>query len=170
MYAIKGPFNLVESLLWISLLILALFPYLVLLEVIKPEPYEDVEVVELKVHENAVVFEANFYKNEVCIYDELGVFVKSLGTWKRIAWYDLDPPHHDRLAGGNTLRIGFALSDFLNADRFEIRTRHFCDGVKVDKVFYASGPLCPSQGEEFCTDLTAAQVANRIEESEHGHR
>lgn len=116
---------------------LLLLPWANLLEA---RPYTKVEVVSVTVEDDHILVIANFRKNE-CVFKRLEVFGEDLGQTYRLQWSNAGVaieedlgPNYDRLAGDQTLRLRVQ-TDGQPYDRIEIRTRHECDGVIVDKVF-----------------------------------
>lgn len=98
-----------------------------------PVPYHNVDVRNLVVSEDTVSLIATFEKNDECTYVNLGVFGGNLGEWDRLDWEDLDVPQGDRFAGHQTLRMRIMIDKPYEV--IEVRTRHDCDGEKVDKIF-----------------------------------
>ena len=101
----------------------------------QPVPYGHVEIKEVRETENNVLFVANFIKVK-CSFEKLQVQGETLGVWQVIQWASDD--RGDRLAGKETLSISFIASPD-QFDRIQIKTRHDCDGKKVDKIFAEGG-------------------------------
>lgn len=101
---------------------------------VKPEePYSNVVLRHLETSNENVRIIASFQKNDVCTFQDLGVFGGNFGEWDRLTWRDLDVSQGDRLAGGQTLRIEIDISK--PYQQIEVRLRHDCDGEKVDTIF-----------------------------------
>lgn len=108
-----------------------------------PEPYTDVELVQVAWMGDDVHLSANFIKNDECVFEELKIFVQTKdGTWRTLPYFDIDgQPDGDRLEGQQTLDLGIANVGHLreNVAVLEMRTRHNCrvgdSFVKNDKVF-----------------------------------
>jgi hypothetical protein len=103
-------------------------------------PYTNVQLVSVAKTDTAVTITANFRKTD-CSFQRLEVFGYDLGQtyvldWENVVVRDeVDRGfNYDRAEGGHTLRIKVKLPD-TSYDKIEIRTRHLCDGAKVDKVF-----------------------------------
>lgn len=101
----------------------------------QPIPYGHVEIKEVRTIDDDVLFVANFVKVK-CKFERLQVQGETLGVWQVIPWASDD--RGDRLAGVETLSISFRASP-TEFDRIQIKTRHDCDGVKVDKIFAEGG-------------------------------
>lgn len=102
-------------------------------------PYRGVDVRKAERVGSEVHFVANFTKTN-CKFQRLRVVASIADETRFLAWRDLDklPENEDRGQGRQTLRIGInALPGF---DWIEIRTRHDCDGKKVDRVFHRIEP------------------------------
>lgn len=100
-----------------------------------PNPYNNVSVVSLERGKETLKVEANFTKLG-CDFVRLDVVGIANEATAILNWEDNFslPPDHDRAKGSQTLSITINLPD-INFERVEIRTRHNCDGLKVDKVF-----------------------------------
>jgi len=108
-----------------------------------PNPYDNVEVVDHGYNPDGTSYfiVANFIKNEECSFVDLGVFGSYLGQTKRLEWSDPTTDRsHDRLVGHQTLEISIAVGG-TPFDQLEVRTRHLCDGEKVDRIFAIIQPL-----------------------------
>jgi hypothetical protein len=101
----------------------------------QPVPYGHVEIREVRETGKNVLFVANFIKVK-CTFDRLQVQGETLGVWQVIPWVSDD--RGDRLAGKETLSISFKASPS-EFDRIQIKTRHDCNGRKVDKIFAEGG-------------------------------
>ena len=103
---------------------------------LEPKPYKDVAIVSVvKDSDYSFVVTANFVKVG-CTYKRLEVAGISLAkTTTTLTWQDLDQVDTgDRSTGSQTLSIR-VLTGGDQYDKFEIRTRHDCNGKTVDKVF-----------------------------------
>lgn len=98
-----------------------------------PEPYHGVQDISIVTTDTGLLITANFIKRDDCTYETAEVFRQRLGFWEHMEWKDLERAK-DRLAGNQTV-IFEVLGEFLSGDTVEIRTRHVCNGVKVDKIF-----------------------------------
>lgn len=98
-----------------------------------PDPYHSVQDIKIEHTETGISIVANFIKNDGCIYETAEVFRERLGFWEQMHWSDVDRAK-DRLAGNQTVIFEIE-GEFLTGDRVEVRTRHICGGVKVDKTF-----------------------------------
>ena len=103
-------------------------------------PYTDVQLVSVAKTDTAVTITANFRKTD-CSFQRLEVFGYDLGQTYALDWENVVVRDevdrgfsYDRVEGGHTLRIKVKLPD-TSYDKIEIRTRHLCDGAKIDKVF-----------------------------------
>jgi hypothetical protein len=100
-----------------------------------PDPYSNVSVISTeRVRDNVEVL-ASFRKNE-CTFIRLETFGSRTGVLVYTNWNDLQGhgKEHDRIAGEHTLAISIRAPQG-QFDSLEIRTRHDCNGVIVDKVF-----------------------------------
>jgi hypothetical protein len=99
-----------------------------------PHPYSDVKVLAATKSEDNVTIEATFVKNE-CSFVRLEVFGDATGVPIRLEWSGVDgtPDNYDRAAGSQYLAI--EVQGAVAFDNLEVRTRHDCNGVVVDKVF-----------------------------------
>lgn len=128
-------FHLKDSLWGGFISLFVVIPTLFLSDVLKPKPYSEVEVIEVSQEDRSVYLVANFVKNDACNFQTLSVFGEKFDRWSGpLDWRDSDKPRGDRIAGHQTLNI---VIDTLGTeyDILEVRTRHLCDGGKVDKVF-----------------------------------
>lgn len=98
-----------------------------------PDPYHSVQDIKVERSDNSLTIVANFIKNDGCTYETAEVFRERLGFWEQMEWEDLGRAK-DRLAGNQTV-IFEVKGEFTVGDVVEIRTRHTCNGVKVDKTF-----------------------------------
>ncbi len=100
----------------------------------KPVPYGQVEILSVTEEEGRIYFKANFIKVE-CEFKALRVQTEHFSQWDETPWSNEDShTADDRMAGEETLSISFAGSSE-TVDRVQIKTRHTCDGEKVDKTF-----------------------------------
>lgn len=99
------------------------------------QPYDDIEIVALAPNDDGAVFVADFIKLE-CEFDKFFVFGLTSGVPINLRYTDVEPQFtdQDRPAGQQRLSIQIYTEGRL-FDGFEFRTRHLCDGEKVDKVF-----------------------------------
>ena len=99
-----------------------------------PQPYSDVNVLAVTMSGDNATIEATFVKNE-CTFVRLDVFGDATGIPIRLKWAGVDgtPDNYDRVAGSQYLAI--EVHGAKSFDNLEVRTRHNCDGVVVDKVF-----------------------------------
>lgn len=111
-----------------------------------PDPYYNVELVEVYWQKNDLLLVANFMKDDACVFEKLEIYAKtSDGLWRTFDYYDSNAEdgqgESDRLHGAQTVYIGVKdignIRDNITA--FEMRTRHNCrvhgDFVKNDKIF-----------------------------------
>lgn len=98
-----------------------------------PEPYHGVQDISVVSTETGLLITANFVKRDDCTYETAEVFRKRLDFWEQMDWKNLEHAK-DRLAGNQTV-IFEVLGEFLPGDTVEVRTRHMCNGIKVDKTF-----------------------------------
>jgi len=113
-------------------MLLGFVPYLYLKEV---SPYEDVKIVSVTTNRNTARITATFTKNS-CEFQKLGVFGVNLrGDGMAVSWTPLDrlTKTENRLSGSQTLIIEIDTSPIY--EKYEIRTRHNCDGAIVEKTF-----------------------------------
>lgn len=106
-----------------------------------PRPYNNVSVDQVKYVEDnkVVVIDATFVKTEECDFQALKVFGELLGSWVELPWTDPSGDKGDRYAGYNTLYLN-AHTDGVYFSKIEVRTRHTCDGKKVDETFLSREP------------------------------
>ncbi len=127
------------EMLTISILTVSLITWSAVEFVVKPtlapEPYGDVAVTEIRHEEDRVHIVATFEKYD-CTFQRLDVIWGEAGLTGFLNWADDDGLEHDdnRIAGRQTLRLAIDLEG-RPLDWFEIRTRHDCDGVTVDRTF-----------------------------------
>ena len=143
--------------LWFSLgvlvssLIIAGYLYITAPEDV-PNPYHDVELVQMHYSGNDLHLDINFVKNDKCVFEDLRTFIKGdKGEWTVHPYYD-NTSHFkgirtgDRYGGGQTAYIGIpdVKQDLEHSDRFELRTRHSClvgdKSVKKDAIFFEFNP------------------------------
>lgn len=125
-----------EKVAWVLLFIVvaafSLAPY-----ILAPRPYWGVELVETRQDGVWRYITANFTKGE-CRREDVVFLGHRLGLTDNLtkAWQGLDGVEdgHDRLEGEQTLR-GRLYTGAVSYEAIEIRTRHDCDGKRVDKVF-----------------------------------
>ena len=104
----------------------------------RARPYWGVELVSSDVLRNGdVKVVADFIKGKCTLVNFLPVGIGFTGT-SNLLYTDLDdrPLQGDRLAGSQTLRITVH-TDGVRYDSIELRTRHNCSGLKVDRTFIA---------------------------------
>ncbi len=127
-----------ESGLWgvVGLLSVALF-----WATMDPVPYRDVEILRAEARFHRLEVVANFEKTN-CEFQRLVAVGGLAGQTSFLRWTDMDgiEPNHDRDNGAQTLRIAIDPQG-VSYDWIEIRTRHDCDGEKVDKVFARFEPV-----------------------------
>ena len=102
----------------------------------KSDPYKDVMITEVERTGEGYVVHANFIKTD-CTFKRLEVFGINTGVPIYLKWSALDgspSTEYDRSIGKQHLIILVITAD-VDYDTLEIRTRHDCDGVVVDKVF-----------------------------------
>jgi hypothetical protein len=100
------------------------------------EPYTDVEITEVERTDDGYIVHANFIKTD-CTFKRLEVFGSNTGVLVYLDWSALDgspATDYDRSIGKQHMIILVITAD-VDYDTLEIRTRHDCDGVVVDKVF-----------------------------------
>ena len=97
------------------------------------EPYTNVEKISIRKYGDEVRIIASFHKNDDCVFVDIGVFGGILGQWDKVEWRDMDEPQGDRIAGRHTIRMIVSLDKPYQT--IEVRTRHDCNGEKVDKIF-----------------------------------
>lgn len=101
-----------------------------------PQPYDNVVVESVEKTDSGYIVTANFTKAG-CSFRRLEVFGVNTGVPIYLEWGPLDgspSTDYDRSIGRQHLKIQISSADW-NFDTIEIRTRHDCDGVAVDKVF-----------------------------------
>jgi len=102
-----------------------------------PVPYSNVEILSVtEAPKVGYLVEAVFTKNE-CTFKRLEVFGNNTGVLTYLKWQPKDgspSKNYDRSKGQQYLLI--EVTTVPNSyDTIEIRTRHDCNGVIVDKVF-----------------------------------
>lgn len=100
----------------------------------KPIPYSYVTVNEVIKNETSIEVVATFVKTDLCRFRELGAFGESLGQWTRLTWSDPEGERGDRFPGYQTLHVEIH-TEGIDYNQVELRTRHDCDGVRVDRIF-----------------------------------
>lgn len=125
-----------EKVAWGALMASCVLLWASLLE---PAPYRNVDVRSLERVGGEIHLTANFEKTG-CKFQRLRIVGSVAGLRRFLAWRDLDglPDNEDRGKGRQTLRI--AINALQGFDWIEVRTRHDCDGEKVDRVFYRIEP------------------------------
>lgn len=101
-----------------------------------PSPYKDVVVESVERIDDGYIVSANFIKSQ-CEFKRLEVFGINTGVPIYLKWKALDgspSTDYDRSIGKQYMII-LAISAEKDYDVLEIRTRHDCEGVSVDKVF-----------------------------------
>tara|TARA_R110000744_G_scaffold376347_1_gene490541 strand:+ start:919 stop:1365 length:447 start_codon:yes stop_codon:yes gene_type:complete len=103
-------------------------------------PYSNVKVIKEEVTEDSLTLVATFNK-DACEFRRLEVIGYDLGVTYVLPWTTITEggerqygENYDRAVGEQTLRILVDLSD-RSYDKLEIRTRHLCGDILVDKVF-----------------------------------
>ena len=116
----------------LSIVVLAASLYIQLSD---PVPYKDVELLSYEYTGEEIRIVATFEKTD-CIFNSMQVVGGASGQTEFLDWRDLDGMNgtEDRSEGIQTMRIAFELRRD-GYDWVEVRTRHNCDGEKVDKVF-----------------------------------
>ena len=94
-------------------------------------PYNNVTLDRIHEFNGNTYITASFMKTS-CQFKDLRVLAYIFGRWKVLPWTDVDVPLGDRIAGKHTLEIYYPSGPY---DFVEVRTRHDCDGVTVDKLF-----------------------------------
>jgi len=94
-------------------------------------PYKNVTLDGLREYDGNTYVTASFEKTS-CQFKDLRVLAYTFGRWKPLPWTDTQTPLGDRIAGRHTLEIYYPSGPY---DFVEIRTRHDCDGISVDKLF-----------------------------------
>lgn len=109
-------------------------------QLVAPEPYTNVIVREQYIEGEWLYFTATFDKSENCVKEKFAIIGTVLGIPEFIEFEDLDglPINDNRTAGAQTLRI--RLDGWEGSSLIEIRTRHNCGGIVVDKVFAVIDP------------------------------
>jgi hypothetical protein len=128
-----------KKIMWKEFMAGVLFATLILLpwsSLLGSEPYMDVEITEVERTDGGYVVHANFIKTD-CTFKRLEVFGSNTGVLVYLDWSALDgspATDYDRSTGKQHMIILVNTTD-VDYDTLEIRTRHACDGVAVDKVF-----------------------------------
>jgi len=102
----------------------------------EPDPYKDVVVHNVEKVDKGYIVTASFVKTE-CTFKRLEVFGLNTGIPIYLKWEALDgspSTDYDRSVGSQYLVI-LAITADEEYEVLEIRTRHDCNGVAVDKVF-----------------------------------
>ena len=94
-------------------------------------PYHSVTLEHLHEFNGNTYITTSFVKTN-CQFKDLRVLAYTFGRWKHLPWTDTQTPRGDRFAGRHTLEIYYPSGPY---DFVEIRTRHDCDGISVDKLF-----------------------------------
>lgn len=104
-----------------------------------PIPYENVIVHRQILDGDTLHFVATFAKRG-CTLVRFVVVGEIVGVTGFLPWKDLDglARDYDRTAGLQTLRLEIIGAS--HVDHVELRTRHDCDGVVVDRVFARIDP------------------------------
>lgn len=129
-----------ERIRW-ALALIAALAMAVVPRLLEPRPYSDVEVVSLDRAGRTVEMVVDWRKNNCerlsvsFLAWRLGAFVDVTGTWEALDGVVEGSSNFDRLAGQQRLHGRVTLPDDGSFDRLEIRTRHDCDGRRVDGVF-----------------------------------
>ena len=101
-----------------------------------PVPYRNVVVEDVQEVDEGYIVTANFVKTD-CTFQRLEVFGVNTGVPIYLVWQPLDgspSTDYDRSIGRQHMKI-LANKQGWTFDTLEIRTRHDCDGVIVDRVF-----------------------------------
>ena len=101
-----------------------------------PVPYTDVVVNEVVTTDNGYFIYAEFNKTD-CTFRRLEVFGNNTGQLVYLPWVTLDnspSENYDRSVGEQHLPIE-VYTEGRAYDQIEIRTRHLCGDILVDKVF-----------------------------------
>jgi len=100
-------------------------------------PYTEVEVISVEREGSYIDITANFIKTEYCDYVSLDVLGGSDGRWFFLEWEPIDGTTKDqqRISGPNTLGVRVYIPEGHTFDIIEIKTRHDCNGDRVDKIF-----------------------------------
>ena len=105
--------------------------------VLTPRPYWGVELVESRQDGVWRYITVNFVKGDCRRVDvvfsghRLGIIDDLTRYWNALDGVEAD---HDRIEGTQTLR-GRLFTGETQYEAYEIRTRHDCDGKRVDKLF-----------------------------------
>ena len=102
----------------------------------KARPYWDVDLISAEVLDSGDLhIAANFVKGDCTLVAFLPVGVGFAGA-SNLLYSDLDGRglNEDRVAGRQTLRVAVH-TDSVEYDLIELRTRHDCGGLKIDKTF-----------------------------------
>lgn len=132
--------GMTERLLWAAALLVAVVfavsPY-----VLAPVPYKNVRLIESYRTDGYRYFTVNFEKTDcdivefVVIGTSLGVKTNLTRQWQALDGYaDGKTPPQDRSVGDQQLR-GRLNVEGQYFNEYQIRTRHDCDGIDVDKIF-----------------------------------
>lgn len=116
-------------------------PYFFTQGLFEPRPYNNVTVDDLSYVDGnrSVGVQATFVKTEECTFQDLKVFGEYLGVWVPLTWSDPKGEEGDRYTGYNTLHILVDVEGVYYST-IEVRTRHSCDGKKVDEIFLSRAP------------------------------
>jgi len=123
--------------LWLALAALlgAAGQTLLIDHILRPDPYRNVEVKSITQADSRISLVANFEKT-ACTFERLNAIAGVAGETQFLYWENIDATDTgDRSVGTQTLRIAISVLG-IDYDWIEIRTRHDCDGIKADKVFY----------------------------------
>jgi hypothetical protein len=116
---------------------LVVFPYAKESGVFTPEPYNNVRVVNEFKFEDKIRVEISFTKlNNNCHFSEAAGYARSLGRYYRVPLQFPLGQEGDRIAGDHFAIIDITTDGVPYIDKVEVRTRHICNGVKVDKIMY----------------------------------
>jgi len=103
----------------------------------KVRPYWDVRLISADILDSGDIhIAANFIKGDCTLELFAPIGVTFVGQRTNLVHSDLDGRGQadDRLAGPTTLRI-VVHTEGVEYDNLEIRTRHNCSGLKIDKTF-----------------------------------
>jgi hypothetical protein len=122
----------------IGFFILGIFSFSLFGDLLKPNPYNYIEVLSVDWTDNSVYLVATFIKNGKCELVSFAPVGFSLGIPEYLQFKDGQglPSNFDREAGKQLLNIQIDLSN-RSYEYIEIRTRHKCVGVEesITKVF-----------------------------------
>lgn len=128
-----------ERLFW-GVAVLTAAAAAVLPVLLTPSPFSNVHLITTYQENDRRFIHVDFVKNPGCMVQEvvwvgkrLGVVYELTEEWTPSNKFEDDPGEH-RLAGEQTLMGSINLEGQIY-DTFEIRTRHDCNGTRVDRTF-----------------------------------